>query len=71
MGQSFFQVPRDGRWTVGATLVSDGGVLEPALALSLLVLPDVAVELRLHPEALRAMLAGLDFVRRHVQDSNE
>ena len=81
MGQSFFQAPRNGLFTVEATLTSDGGGHEPALALSLLVLPDVAEELlvlpdvaeelRIPPEALRAMFAGLDSVRRHLQDSND
>ncbi len=97
MGRSFFQAPRSGLFTVEATLTLDVGGRELALALSLLVLPEVAEELvvpteeelvvpieeellvvpdveqelRIPTEALRAMFAGLDSVRRLVQDSNE
>jgi len=99
MGRSFFQAPRSGLFTVEATLTFGGGGLEPALALSLLVMPEAAEELVIAPdvaeelavpteeeplvvpdgeeelriptEVLRAMFVGLDFVRRHVQDSNE
>ncbi len=99
MGRSFFQAPRSGLFTVEATLTLDVGGRELALALSLLVLPEVAEELVIVPEVaeelvvpteeellvvpdgeeelrvptevLRAVFAGLESVRRHVQGSNE